>query len=69
MSSRFKKSSDTPQDGTRKPSAPQTTEGDKRAFDARPKASEGRRREDSVRPTHHIDRKPSDPFDKQDGEE
>jgi hypothetical protein len=36
--------------------APITSPDAKRTFDARPKPSEDRRREDSVRPTHHIDR-------------
>lgn len=34
-----------------------------RTFDARPKANEGRRREDSVRPTQHVDQFAADPLD------
>ena len=34
---------------------PQTSADTKRSFDARPKPSNDRRREESSRPTHHID--------------
>jgi hypothetical protein len=41
--------------GPLKAPPPQTTPDDKRSFDARPKPSNDRRREESARPTHHID--------------
>ena len=35
--------------------APLTSAGNTRSFDARPKPADDRRREDTVRPGHHID--------------
>ena len=46
-------------------SAPQTSDGDKRSFDARPKATNEHRREVSVRPTQHVDPLPADPVDEE----
>lgn len=43
--------------------APQTSPDDKRAFDARPKPSNERRRDDGARPTHHIDEAAPDLLD------
>ncbi len=47
----------------RKSFAPITSSDSKATFDARPKPSNDRRREDSVRPTQHYDRMPSDPLE------
>lgn len=47
---------------------PVTTEGTTRAFDARPKTGSGERRSDQTRPSHHVDREPSDPLDSSDEE-
>jgi hypothetical protein len=51
------------QETVRKSFAPMTSSDTKATFDARPKPSNDRRREDSVRPTQHYDRMPSDPLD------
>ena len=47
----------------RKSFAPITSSDTKATFDARPKPSNDRRREDSVRPAQHYDRMPADPLD------
>lgn len=52
----------------RKPAGapPLTTSGDKRAFDARPKPTDGRSRHDARR--RDADPAPADPFDAPDGD-
>lgn len=49
----YKKS--PPKAATPKTLPPQTSADNKRSFDARPKPSNDRRRDDNARPTHHID--------------
>jgi hypothetical protein len=58
----------SPHPGKTSGAAPQTTPGDKRAFDARPKPSGAERRDYTVHPSFPADKESSDQLDAMDGE-
>ena len=60
--------SQSPRSGRTSGGPPQTTPGNKRAFDARPKPSDAERRDHTVRPSFHADQESGDPLDAVDGE-
>jgi hypothetical protein len=70
MSMRSKKVSDQRPDSRRNVEGPpQTTPGNKRAFDARPKPSNAERRDYAARPSFHTDPQTADPLDAVSNEE